>query len=100
MMSQKETRIEPYHALEDYGIWLLAALRQQGITLSVVGESSLYIKGKMTLEQKENIRLWKRHLINALSPKCQTCTLPMKLIDDGKLWFCPFGCQSREVEKK
>ncbi|MCA1623168.1 MAG: hypothetical protein LC768_03505 [Acidobacteria bacterium] len=33
------------------------------------------------------------------SPKCSNCGLEMNLIEDGTLWFCPFGCESLEVEK-
>ncbi|MCA1625046.1 MAG: hypothetical protein LC768_13650 [Acidobacteria bacterium] len=94
-MQQKEKPIEQHQQLQEYGEWLLSELKKQSVELSVVGVNGLHIKGEVTLEQKENIRLWKRQLINALSPKCSNCTLPMQLINDETLWFCPFGCESR-----
>lgn len=93
------TQTERHHALEDYAAWLIGALKQQGVSLAVVSADALHVKGKLTAEQKENIRLWKRQLINALSPKCSRCTLPMRIIENGSLWLCPFGCQSLEVER-
>lgn len=29
---------------------------------------------------------------------CSNCNLEMDLIEDGNLWFCPFGCESRKAE--
>ena len=96
-MEQQEKKVEHSKAIEHYGKWLLRELQTQGIVLLVVGENSLSIKGEMTAEQRENIKLWKRQLIDALSPKCSNCALPMNLID-SKSWFCPIGCQSKEVK--
>ena len=90
-------KIERYRAAELYGIWLLGELQKLGISLTVIGENDLRVKGEMTVEQKEIIRLWKDHLIEALSPKCSNCGLPMKLIENDSLWFCPFGCNSLPV---
>jgi hypothetical protein len=56
------------------------------------------IVGATANQQLEIVRLWKRQIIKALSPKCSNCTLPMRIIDNGKLWFCPLGCESREVK--
>ncbi|HEX8735155.1 MAG TPA: hypothetical protein VF721_07540 [Pyrinomonadaceae bacterium] len=97
-MQTEERRIEHHHALEDFAAWLVGALKVQGVILSVVGENALHIKGELTAAQRENIRLWKRQLIENLSPKC-SCGLPMKLIENGSLWLCPFGCKSIEVKK-
>ncbi len=97
-MEQKEKPIERYQQLQEYGKWLLSQFENQGVSISVVGTNGLHVKGKITIEQKELIRLWKRQLIEALSPKCSNCTLPLQLINDRELWFCPFGCQSLEVE--
>ncbi|CAN5564318.1 hypothetical protein BH10ACI1_BH10ACI1_10870 [soil metagenome] len=97
-MRPQKRKIERHHALELYGIWLLGELQRQGISLSVIGENGLKVKGEMTAEQKENVRLWKRALIEALSPKCSNCGLPMQLIKNDSLWFCPFGCCSISVE--
>ncbi len=96
-MKPETKRIERHQAIELYGVWLLGELQKQGIFLSVIGENTLRVKGEMTLEQKELIRLWKRHLIEALSPKCSDCTLPMTLIENGKTWFCSLGCGSFPV---
>lgn len=95
-MNQKDESVNPNQKLKEYGEWLLHELEKQGVALSVVGENGLHIKGEITIGQKEQIRLWKRRLIEALSPQCSTCTSPMKLIEDGTLWFCPLGCQSRK----
>jgi len=97
-MEQKEKRVESYRQLKDYGEWLLSELERQGVKLSVVGENGLHIKGEITFAQKENVCLWKRQLIEALSPHCSNCGLPMQIIDNGALWFCPFGCESRKVK--
>jgi hypothetical protein len=95
-----ETRkTERHQAIEQYAVWLLRELQNNGIKLSVVGENGLKVEGEMTIEQRENIRIWKRHLIDALSPKCSNCTLPMKLVENDKLWFCPFGCECKTNEK-
>lgn len=98
-MQTEERKIEHHHALEDFAVWLVGALKMQGVTLSVVGENALHIKGELTADQKETIRLWKRQLIENLSQKCD-CGLPMKLIENGLLWLCPFGCKSIKAEKK
>jgi hypothetical protein len=92
-------KTERFQAVEQYAVWLLRELQNEGIKLAVVGENSLSVKGEMTVEQKENIRIWKKHLIDALSPKCGNCTLPMKLIENNTVWFCPFGCESKSNEK-
>ena len=98
-MEEQKRKIEQHHSIENYAVWLVGALKQQGICLSVVGENSLHVKGELTSAQKETVRLWKQNLINALLPKCVNCTLPMRLIENNTLWLCPFGCQSLEVEK-
>jgi hypothetical protein len=94
-MEPQTRKTDRYQAIEQYAAWLLREMQNEGIKLSVVGENGLQVKGEMTVEQRENIRIWKRHLIDALSLKCSNCTLPMKLIENGTLWFCPFGCESR-----
>jgi hypothetical protein len=32
------------------------------------------------------------------SPLCSNCNLPLNLIENGTLWFCPLGCESRKAE--
>ena len=94
-MKTKEKKIEQHRALKDYGVHLAAALQDEGVLLDVLGENALHVKGELTAAQKKNIRLWKRQLIDALAPKCPNCGLPMKLIENGMLWLCPFGCASK-----
>jgi hypothetical protein len=41
-----------------------------------------------------------QHLSSAKNedlPKCSNCGLEMNLIENGKTWFCPFGCESRNA---
>ncbi len=95
---EQNTKPLEQHQSKKYGEWLLSELENQGVTLSVASGNGLHIKGEITPAQKENIRLWKRWLIEALSPHCSNCTLPLQLINDGTLWFCPFGCESRNAE--
>ncbi len=94
-MNQKTQKKQLNRQLQDYGEWLFSELKKQGIDLEVVG-NGLRVKGEITAAQKEFIRIWKRQLIEAASPKCRNCNLAMDLIEDGKLWFCPVGCESRE----
>lgn len=89
-------RKERYQTIEQYAAWLLRELQNAGIVLTVIGENSLSVEGDMTPAQRENIRMRKRQLIDARSPKCGNCTLPMRLIENDKLWFCPVGCESKD----
>ena len=94
-MQPKEKKIERYRQLQDYGKWLLTELEKEGVKLSVSAGNGLHIQGEITPAQKEYIRIWKRQLIEAVSPKCQNCNLEMNLIENGKTWFCAMGCESR-----
>jgi len=91
--------MELYKQIEKEAKNILSEFQASGLSLIVTGETSLRIKGKATPQQIENLRKWKTQIINQLSPKCSNCTLPLQLINDGTLWFCPFGCESREKEK-
>ncbi len=95
-MQQKTKKTEQHRQLQEYGEWLLSELKKQDIELSITDGNGLHIKGEITPSQKECVRIWKRQLIEALSPKCSNCTLAMELIENGKRWFCPFGCESKE----
>lgn len=95
-MQLKEKQITFHGQQQSYAKWLLSELNQQGVEFSVV-ESGLSVKGEMTPLQKENVRLWKRQIIETLSPECSKCTMPLNLIENGNAWFCPFGCESKEV---
>ncbi len=78
---------------------ILSELQTSGVSLGVTGKNSLRIKGAAIPEQLATVRLWKSEIIDGLSPKCSNCTLAMQLINDGELWFCSFGCESREANK-
>ena len=94
-MQQKEKRTDQPQQLRDYGKWLLSELKKEGVKISVTGANGLHIQGEITPAQKELVRVWKRQLIELLSPKCKNCNLSMNLIENGEIWFCPFGCESR-----
>jgi hypothetical protein len=74
-------------------------LTAQGISFEVTPKNKLKIKTQTTVKQFNLIRLWKAQIIDEISPKCSNCKIAMQLIKDGKLWFCPLGCISYEVEK-
>jgi hypothetical protein len=76
------------------GKQVLQRLEGQGIGFEITDQNTLRITAKTTPKQFELIRLWKKHIIDSISPKCSNCTLPMQLINDGELWFCPFGCET------
>lgn len=97
-MHQKEKRSEQHWQIQDYGEWLASELEKEGVKLSVTSENGLRVQGEITPAQKEYIRIWKRHLIEALSPKCKSCASPMQLINNGSIWFCPLGCESRKAD--
>jgi hypothetical protein len=43
-------------------------------------------------ENLENPRTAKRH--------CSKCNLELELLQDGSTWFCPFGCESQNVNAR
>ncbi len=90
--------MELYKQIEKEAKTILSDFQASGLSLAVTGKTSLRIKGEATRQQIENLRKWKTQLINRLSPKCSNCTLPLQLINDGTLWFCPFGCESRNID--
>jgi hypothetical protein len=71
--------------------------RSLGITFEITPENRLRILAKTTPEQFEVIRKWKRWIAEQICPHCSNCNLAMKLIENGKLWFCPLGCESRKA---
>lgn len=97
-MMPKEKTLMLHRELKEYGEWFLAELKKSGVSLSVVSGNGLHIKGEITPAQKEYIRIWKRQLIEAVSPKCPNCKQAMQIIEDGKLWLCPFGCESQKAK--
>ncbi len=89
--------MELYKQIENEAKTILSEFQASGLSLVVTGKASLRIKGEATPQQIENLRKWKTQLINQLSPKCSNCTQPMELINNGTLWFCPLGCESRKI---
>ncbi len=75
---------------------ILSELQASGLSLALTDNSSLRIKGAATKTQIETCRRFKAQIIEALSPHCAKCDLPMHIIDNGSLWFCPLGCQSQK----
>jgi hypothetical protein len=78
------------------GNQVLQRLEGQGVSFEVTDKNTLRITAKTTLKQFELIRLWKKHIIDSISPKCANCDLPMQLINDGELWLCGLGCESKK----
>lgn len=76
--------------------YILSELQVSGLSLTLTDKSSLRIKGEATETQIETCRRFKAQIIEALSLHCSNCALPMRIIDNGSLWFCPLGCQSRK----
>lgn len=75
-------------------------LQAQGIGFEITLSNKLRITARTTAKQFELIRLWKVQIIEAISPKCANCGLAMNLIENGKLWFCPLGCESVQYVPK
>jgi hypothetical protein len=86
-----------YGEIQNQAAIILRTLRADGLNLSVTKTTNLRIVGRATKQQLELVRLWKQQIIEALSPKCEHCDLEMNLIENGKLWFCPLGCESKKV---
>jgi hypothetical protein len=78
------------------GNQVLQRLEGQGVSFEITDKNNLRITAKTTPNQFELIRLWKKHIIDSISPKCANCNLPMELINDGELWFCGLGCESKK----
>lgn len=89
--------MEFYKRIENEAKTILSEFQASGLSLVVTDKTSLRIKGKATPKQIENLRKWKTQLIDQLSPKCSNCSLPMQIINDSALWFCPLGCESRKA---
>lgn len=86
-----------YEEIQKQAETILEMLRADGLKFSITDKATLRIVGTATARQLEIVRLWKRQIIEALSPKCEHCDLEMNLIENGKLWFCPLGCESKKV---
>ena len=89
-----------YEEIQIQAETVLRALRATGLDLSVTNKQTLRIVGKATKRQLEVVRIWKQHIIEALSPKCSNCASPMQLIEDGKVWFCRLGCASKNIQQR
>ena len=77
---------------------VLRDLQANGITFEITPANTLRITAQTTIKQFELIRLWKAQIVEAISPKCEHCESAMKLIENGKLWFCPLGCESKKAQ--
>jgi hypothetical protein len=88
--------METYRQTQNQAEFILGELRSDGLSLSITDAGKLHIVGRSKPAQLALIRIWKQGIIDALSPKCSNCALPMQIIDNGELWFCPFGCETKE----
>jgi hypothetical protein len=88
--------MEIYRQIQNQAEFILGELRADGLSLSVTDTLQLHIVGVAKPSQLALIRLWKQNIIDVLSQKCTNCTLPMQIIDNGALWFCPLGCSSQK----
>jgi hypothetical protein len=79
--------------------YILSELQASGLSVTLTDKSSLRIKGEATEIQIETCRRFKTQIIEALSLHCSNCALPMQIIDNGNLWFCPLGCESQKVNQ-
>lgn len=86
-----------YEEIKAQSETILTTIRKAGINLSITDKSTLRIVGTATKRQLEIIRIWKRQIIESLSPNCSNCNLEMILIENSSLWFCAMGCESRKV---
>jgi hypothetical protein len=89
-----------YEQIQKQAETILTTFRANGLNLSITDKQTLRIVGTATKRQLEFIRVWKQQIIETLSPKCSNCVSPMRLIENGNLWFCPLGCQFRERRKE
>lgn len=88
--------MEIFKRLSEEGERVFRELTAQGVGFEITPVNKLRITTATTKGQFELIRLWKAQIVEAVSPKCSKCCLPMKLIDNNRLWFCPFGCESKK----
>lgn len=82
--------------IKNEGETVFKHLQAQGISFEITPANKLRITTQTTKKQFDLIRLWKAQIIEEISPKCSNCGLAMDLINDGKLWFCRLGCESRK----
>jgi urease beta subunit len=97
ILCQPERRfktMEIYQRIAKDGRRVFRELTAQGIRFSITPANNLRIETPATKKQFELIRLWKAQIIENISPHCSNCTLAMRLIENGDLWFCPLGCES------
>jgi len=88
--------MEIYQQIQNQAEIILGELRASGLNLSITDTGKLHIVGTAKPAQLELVRLWRQGIIDALSPHCSNCDLPMQLIYDGTLWFCGLGCESQK----
>jgi hypothetical protein len=88
--------MEIYQQIQNQAEIIVGELRTDGLSLSITDTGKLHIAGRSKPAQTALIRLWKQGIIDAISPHCSNCDLPMELINDGELWFCALGCETKE----
>lgn len=79
---------------------LLNELEAGDAQIIVTGKNSIFVKGSAPAKCRESLRILKPEILNVLSPACSKCSLRLELIFDNTLWFCPFGCESRQINEK
>jgi len=85
-----------YQQIQNQAEIILGELRADGLNLSITSTGGLHIVGRAKPAQLALVRLWKQGIIDVLSQKCTNCTLPMQLIENGQLWLCAFGCETKK----
>ena len=90
--------MEIYQQIQSQAETILGELRAGGLDLSVTDKATLRIVGTATVRQLELVRVWRQHIIDTLSPKCSNCALPLQIINNGALWLCALGCETKKKE--
>jgi hypothetical protein len=88
--------MEIYQQIQNQAEIILGELRADGLNLSITDTGKLHIVGTSKTAQLALIRLWRQGIIDAISPHCSNCDLPMQLINDGEVWLCGLGCSSQK----
>jgi hypothetical protein len=88
--------MEIYQQIQNQAEIIVGELRADGLSLSITDTGKLHIVGRAKPAQPALIRLWKQGIIDAISPHCSNCDLPMQIIESGQLWFCGFGCETQK----
>lgn len=74
---------------------ILRELQNRGVQFEVLYSDTLKVRGIISNENRQKIKLWKMQIIEILSPKCLNCESKLNLIQDSmrnSVWVCPMGC--------